>query len=72
MEGGALQNLINKGMGVGARRLGTPFVVYRPRAVCEPLASRNRVTKLYCAFNAQDGRFLRVSGYGGALWWGGV
>jgi hypothetical protein len=70
MEGGRLQNLISKGMGVGARRLGKPFIVYRPRAVCQPLASRNRVIKLYCAFNAQDERFRRVAGYGGAVWWG--
>ena len=70
MDGGRLQNLINKGMGVGARHLGTPFIVYRPRTACEPLGSRNRITKLYCAFNAQDERFRRVSGYGGALWWG--
>jgi len=70
MDGGRLQNLINKGMGVGARRLGTPFVVYRPRTALQPLGSRNRIIQLYCAFNAQDERFRRVSGYGGALWWG--
>ncbi len=70
MEGRRLQNLLSKGMGVGARRLGMPFIVYRPHGTREPLASRNRVIKLYCAFNAQDGRFRRVAGYGGAVWWG--
>ncbi len=70
MEGRRLANLISKGMGVGARRLGMPFIVYRPRGAREPLASRNRIIKLYCAFNAQDGRFRRVAGYGDALWWG--
>ena len=70
MEGGRLQNLINKGMGVGARRVGTPFIVYRPATSSVPLAPRNRVTQLYCAFNAQDEQFRRASGYGDALWWG--
>ena len=70
MEGGRLQNLINKGMGGGARRAGMPFVLYRPGTSSDPLASSNRITQLYCAFNAQDERFRRVFGYGDALWWG--
>jgi hypothetical protein len=70
MDGARLQNLISKGLGVGARRAGTPFIVYRPRSICAPLSSRNRVIKLYAAFSAQDQSFRRVAAYGDAVWWG--
>lgn len=70
MDGAALQNLISKGMGVAARRLGSPYNVYRPVQSCEPLSSRNRVIKLYASFNAQDEHYRRVSAYGDAVWWG--
>jgi hypothetical protein len=70
MDGPRLQNLISKGLGVAARRLGTPFVVYRPRGACAPLAPANRVIKLEAAFNALDERFRRVSGFGEPVWWG--
>jgi len=70
MDGPTLQNLISKGWGVAARRLGTPFVVFRPRGICKPLATGNRVIKLNAAFNAEDESFRRVAGYGDAVWWG--
>jgi hypothetical protein len=53
MDGPTLQNLISKGLGVAARRLGSPFVVYRPRGVADPLQSRNKVISLSAAFNAE-------------------
>jgi hypothetical protein len=70
MDGPTLQNLISKGLGVAARRLGSPFVVYRPRGVADPLQSRNKVISLSAAFNAEDESFRRVAGYGDAVWWG--
>jgi hypothetical protein len=70
MDGTTLQNLISKGCGVAARRLGSPFAVYRPRGPAWPLASRNRVITLYAAFNAQDENFGRVAGYDAPVWWG--
>ena len=70
MDGARLQNLISKGSGVAARRLGSPFVVYRPRGAVSPLSTRNRLIKLYAAFSAQDESFRRVTGYGEAVWWG--
>jgi hypothetical protein len=70
MDGPTLQNLISKGRGVAARRLGTPFVVLRPRGICNPLATSNRVVKLNAVFNAEDESFRRVTGYGDAVWWG--
>jgi hypothetical protein len=70
MDGPTLQNLISKGWGVAARRLGSLFTVYRPGAPALPLASRNQVIKLYAAFNAEDESFRKVAGYGDAGWWG--
>jgi hypothetical protein len=70
MDGPTLQNLISKGWGVAARRLGTPFVVFRPRGICNPLATLNRVIKLNAVFNAEDESLRRVAGYGDAVWWG--
>lgn len=70
MDGPTLQNLVSKGQGVAARRLGSPFVVFRPRGASLPLAPLNRVIKLYAAFNAEDDRFRRVTFYGDPFWWG--
>jgi hypothetical protein len=70
MDGPALQNLISKGWGVAARRLGTPFVVLRPQGISNPLATLNRIIKLNAVFNAEDESFRRVAGYGDAVWWG--
>jgi hypothetical protein len=70
MDGTALQDKISKGMGVAARKLGTQFIVYRPRGPTDPLAARNRVIKFSASFNAEDERFRSVSGFGRPIWWG--
>jgi hypothetical protein len=70
MDGTILQDRISRGMGVAARKLGTPFIVYRPTQAANPLSSRNRVIKLYASFNAEDDRFRKVSGFGKPVWWG--
>jgi hypothetical protein len=70
MDGTALQDKISKGMGVAARKLGTPFIVYRPDGATNPLSSRNRVIKLCASFNAEDERFRSVAGFGRPIWWG--
>jgi len=70
MDGICLQDKISRGMGLAARKLGTPFVVYRPRCASHPLSSRNRIIKLYASFNAEDERFRSVSGFGRPVWWG--
>jgi hypothetical protein len=70
MDGSTLQDLISRGMGNAARKLGAPFIVYRPNGPANPVASRNRVIKLYASFNAQDESYRRVSGYGVPEWWG--
>jgi hypothetical protein len=70
MDGVKLQDRISRGMGVAARRLGTPYTVYRPVAANAPLSSRNGIITLYAAFNAGDDGFRRPQGYGQAVWWG--
>ena len=70
MDGFRLQGLLSKGEGQAGRRLGTPFVVYRPRARRAPLASRNRVIKLNAAFNAASGGSHHAPGYGDPNWVG--
>jgi len=70
MDGSALQDRISRGMGVAARRIGMPYIVYRPRSCFAPLSSRNRVIKLFAAFNAGDGLFRRPGRMGDAVWWG--
>ena len=67
MDGVRLQDLISKGEGRAAQRLGTPFIVYRPRARTAPLASRNRVIKLDAVFVSQAGATAR---YGDPNWVG--
>jgi hypothetical protein len=70
MDGVCLQDKISRGMGLAARKLGTPFIVYRPKYASNPLSSRNRIIKLYASFNAEDERFRNVSGFGRPVWWG--
>ncbi len=70
MDGTRLQDRISYGMGVAARKLGLPFVVYRPRGALTPLSTQNRVIRLCASFNAEDASYRRVSGYGEAVWWG--
>lgn len=70
MDGSALADKISRGMGCAARRIGSQYVALRPVASANPLSSRNRIIKLYAAFNAQDGRFAGVKAYGNPVWWG--
>lgn len=70
MDGLSLQDKINRGMGVAARKLGSPFIVYRPGSSVDPLCSGNRVIKLFASFNSQDDSYRHVSSYGEAIWWG--
>jgi hypothetical protein len=47
-----------------------PYVVHRPRTCFAPLSSRNRIIKLFAAFNAGDGLFRRPGKVGDPVWWG--
>ena len=70
MDGWTLQNRINKGMGVAARRSGTPFTIYRPVGAIKPLIRQNRLLEIYVVFypgNTQGGRGVD---YGHSLWRG--
>ena len=70
MDGSSLQNLISKGWGTAARRIGMPCKVYRPTQIANPLSSRYRVFKLNCSFAPLAGFAVGTSGYNGQLWRG--
>jgi len=69
MDSWLLDNLIAKGMGVAARKLGRPFNVFRPDGAMQPLAPQNRVIKLFAVFQAEGGA-PHAPDYGEALWQG--
>ena len=70
MDGWTLQNRISKGMGVAARRSGTPFTIYRPCGAIQPLAAQNRVLQLYAAFYPGNSGGKGGADYGRPLWRG--
>jgi hypothetical protein len=70
MDGGTLQDRISRGMGTAARRLGSPYVVYRPQGPACPLQPANRIIQLCATFSSGSQLFRSASGYGGLLWTG--
>jgi hypothetical protein len=70
MDGAALQDLMSKGWGTAARRIGLPFIVYRPRGSANPLSSRNRVIKLCAIFVPSRVTATGINGYASILWQG--
>lgn len=65
-----LQDRIQRGLGVAARRIGSIHEVMRPQGVGPPLARANRVLRLHASFNAEDPTYRKPQRYGRALWWG--
>lgn len=70
MDGATIQDRISKGWGIVARQIGQPYIVYKPNGNANPVASRNRVIKLFAEFSPGTAGQPGVSGYGGALWRG--
>lgn len=70
MDAPKLQDRVSRGLGVAARRIGTPTDAFRPRGTADPLAKSNRYLRLAAAFSAPDGGFGRPNPYGTALWHG--
>jgi len=70
MDGSALQDLISKGWGTAARRIGLPYTVYRSSGNASPLSSRNRIIKLRAAFVPSRVTATGINGYAGILWKG--
>ena len=54
MDALELQDKIARGMGVAARKLGSACIVYRPKTWTSPLDDRNRVIKLFAAFEPES------------------
>ncbi len=65
-----LQDRIQRGLGVAARRIGSIHEVMRPQGSGPPLARANRVLRLHASFNAEDQSYRKPQAYGRALWWG--
>lgn len=65
-----LQDRVQHGLGVAARRIGSIHEVMRPRGDGPPLARANRVMRLHASFNAEDQSYRKPQTYGRALWWG--
>lgn len=65
-----LQDRLQRGLGVAARRIGTIHDVLRPRGNGPPLARANRVLRLRASFNAEDQNYRKPQEFGRALWWG--
>ncbi|MGI4793893.1 MAG: hypothetical protein ACRYG8_07390 [Janthinobacterium lividum] len=65
-----LQDRLQRGLGVAARRIGSIHEVMRPQGVGPPLARANRVLRLHASFNAEDPTYRKPQRYGRALWWG--
>jgi hypothetical protein len=70
MNAQKLQDLIAKGSGVSARKLGSPYRVYRPRGANQPTRPQNRVIDICAAFSAEGSGPPQGTDYGQALWWG--
>jgi len=70
MDAQALQDRIAKGMAVVGRKLGLPYVVYRPKGANQPTQPYNRVIELNAAFSAEGGGMPHGPDFGKALWWG--
>ena len=65
-----LQDRVQRGLGVAARRIGAVHDVLRPRGNGPPLARANRVLRLHASFNAEDPSYRKPQGFGRSMWWG--
>jgi hypothetical protein len=68
MNGNDLQDMISRGLGTAARRIGTPYIVYRALTNAAPLSSRNRIIKLCAAFYKGDNGRGSTGLYGDPIW----
>jgi hypothetical protein len=65
-----IQDRISKGMGIAAKRLGGPCMLFRPTGPMNPLDEANCVLRLPASFNAENPSYAKPNGYGRALWFG--
>ena len=65
-----LQDRIARGLGTAARHIGSSYDAFRAVSAHHPLADANRFLRLPAAFNADDRKFRRPTGYGRATWYG--
>ena len=70
MDAQTLQDRISKGLGVAARKCGTPYTVYRPDGALQPIDPRHRVIELPAFFAPGAAGIGQAASYGQALWQG--
>jgi hypothetical protein len=70
MNQARIQDTLQRGLGRGARVVGTPHFVHRCPSVEDPLDPANRVLLLSAAFLPESGRWERSVPAGQALWQG--
>lgn len=51
MDGAHIQRLIDRGLAIAARHIGTPYDLYRPIGIDNPLQDSNRIDTLQASFN---------------------
>lgn len=70
MDGETLKSRIGRGMGAAARRVGTPYRLFRANGPSYPVAPCNKIAQLSAAFSPMNGSFTKPEPYGSSLWWG--
>ena len=69
MDASKLQNIIARGMGVAARKVGAQFTVFRPNGPNTPTDSRNRIIRLNAVFQSANGSSSQTA-HAAAIWRG--
>ncbi len=70
MDGTRLQSLLERGAGITALHVGTPYLGYRPIAAEAPLSTAAQYGPVMAAFDARSGRFQRPSMVAESVWVG--
>ena len=62
MDAVRLKDIVARGLGTAAQKLGSIFVVFRPAGNADPLSEKNRVIRLFAAFEPESGEPKRQTG----------
>ena len=70
MDGTRLQSMLERGAGITALHVGTPYLGYRPALAEAPLSAAAQYGPIMAAFDARSGRFQRPSTLAEDVWVG--
>ena len=62
------QDVIDRGLGIAARQLGSQYTAFRPKTGMAPLDVMNRFLNLPAWFNREVGQLRPLSGWADACW----